>query len=258
MVGCQDVIEVEVPIDKPRLVIDAVIRLYDVSQPTIVVQVTASKTSPFFEEIQAANLTHITLTNSADKTSVALNELAPNTGIYTREVDQTMLTDGPLELAIDYEGQQYLASARFVPSVPIDSLVQGEGTLFTGKETEVQLSFTDAKDRTDFYLFDFHFDQYLVSEDTFYPGQSFQFSYFYDEGLDPGTELEISLLGVDEPFFNYMSQLIIQSGGDQGPFQSQAATVKGNIINTTEPDNFALGYFAVCQAFSDSLLIKEK
>ncbi|MCJ7468383.1 MAG: DUF4249 domain-containing protein [Maribacter sp.] len=258
LAGCQDVIEVDVPVDKPRLVIDGVIRLYDTLQPTVEVQVTASITSPFFEEIQPAHLTGITLTNSTDDTSVELDELGPNSGVYKKEVQQTMLTQGVLLLTIDYEGQNYVASTQFVPSVPIDSLVQGEGTLFTGKETEVQLSFTDAPDRTDFYLFDFDFNQYLVSEDTFYPGQSFQFSYFYDEDLQPGTELQISILGVDESFFNYMNQLIVQSGGDQGPFQTQSATVKGNIVNTSEPGNFALGYFAVCQAYSDSLLIKEK
>jgi hypothetical protein len=258
LLGCQDVIEVDVPVDKPRLVIDGVIRLYDVLQPTVVVQVAASRTSPFFEEIQPARLTRITLANTTENTSWELDELAPNSGIYTKEVQQTMLTRGELVLSIDYEGQNYQASTQFVPSVPIDSLVQGEGTLFTGKETEVRLSFTDTPGRTDFYLFDFDFNQYLVSEDTFYPGQSFQFSYFYDEGLQSGTELQISILGVDEPFFNYMNQLIVQSGGDQGPFQTQSATVKGNIVNTTDPGNFALGYFAVCQAYSDSLLITEK
>ena len=53
-----------------------------------------------------------------------------------------------------------------------------------------------------------------------------------------------------------MNQLIVQSGGDQGPFQTPAATVKGNIINTTNADNFALGYFAIGQVFNDTLIIE--
>ena len=65
-----------------------------------------------------------------------------------------------------------------------------------------------------------------------------------------------------------MNQLIVQSGGDQGPFQTPSATVRGNIINVTnidnidsfdnveDRDNFALGYFAVCQTFRDSIVIE--
>jgi hypothetical protein len=62
-----------------------------------------------------------------------------------------------------------------------------------------------------------------------------------------------------------MNQLIQQSGEDTGPFSTPATTVKGNIVNVTgstnndsiDHDSFALGYFAVCQAFSDTLLIKK-
>lgn len=57
-----------------------------------------------------------------------------------------------------------------------------------------------------------------------------------------------------------MNQLIQQSGADNGPFSTPATTVRGNIVNvgdTAESNNFALGYFAICQTFSDSLLIKK-
>ena len=81
-------------------------------------------------------------------------------------------------------------------------------------------------------------------------------------------DISISLLGVNESFFNYMNQLIVQSGGDQGPFQTPSATVRGNIINVTDidninsfdnvenSDNFALGYFAVCETFTDTIVIE--
>ncbi len=255
--ACQDVIEVEVPIDEPRLVIDALIRIDDIAQPTAFVQIKASITSSFFSETQPTALTSIVLTNTQSGDNETLTS-SQEFGLYTKEVPMQLLTEGDLELSILYNGQNYLAKTKFVPSVPIDNLEQGNGTLFTGTETEVILTFRDAPDRTDFYLFDFDFSQYLVSEDTFYPGQSFQFSYFYDQDLLPGREVTISILGVDEPFYNYMNQLILQSGGDQGPFQTPAATVKGNIINTSDSTNFALGYFAVCQSFTDSLMIEER
>ena len=108
-------------------------------------------------------------------------------------------------------------------------------------------------------MFDFDFNEYLVSEDEFYQGQPFEFSYFYDDGVQSGMEVQISLIGVDEPFFNYMNQVIVQSGGDQGPFQTPSATVRGNILNVSDEngtDNFALGYFAVCQTYTQSITLE--
>lgn len=255
IISCQDVIDVEVPSEPPRLSIDALIRITDVTQPTAEIQIRASLTSSFFEEIKAAQLSSIFITNENTGESLPLLS-ATGDGNYTGAWAIEQLTLGVLILTIEYEGQTYVAQTQFVPSVPIDNLVQGNGTLFEGTETEVLVTFKDISDRTDFYLFDFDFDEYLVSEDTFYEGQSFQFSYFYDDKAKPGMTVDVELLGVDEPFYNYMNQLILQSGGDQGPFQTPVATVKGNIINSTNVDDFALGYFAVCQTFTKSLTLE--
>ena len=65
-----------------------------------------------------------------------------------------------------------------------------------------------------------------------------------------------------------MDQLIVQAGGNQGPFQTPVATVRGNVINVTGIDNitvtdnvertnnFALGYFAVVQEFKQTITIE--
>ena len=85
---------------------------------------------------------------------------------------------------------------------------------------------------------------------------------------DANRKVDISLLGVDKPFYDYMDQLIVQAEGNQGPFQTPSATVRGNIINITDIDttgsldtiensnNFALGYFAVCETFETSIILK--
>ena len=174
-------------------------------------------------------------------------------------------------LFIQHEGSRYAARTTYVPAVPIEKLDQGDATLFSGEETEIIVAFDDQPNRTDFYLFDFDFNEYLVTEDTFYPGRTFEFSYFYDDDVKEGMTIDVSILGVDRAFYNYMNQIIIQSGGDQGPFQTPSATVRGNILNVTniedlsdldnlassiDQENFALGYFAVCQTFSKSITIE--
>jgi hypothetical protein len=270
--ACEDVIEIETPSEPPRLSVDALIRIQDSSAITNI-QVKVRLTSSFFEPTPVANLEQITVTNLDASTDMAGNvmvliEEEPGSGIYEKTVDNNLLTEGRLLLSINYEDDIYVARTEYVPTVPIASLAQGTETLFSGDETEIIVSFNDDAERDDFYIFDFDFNEYLVTEDEFYQGQTFEFSYFYDNELNAGDEVAINILGADEGFYNYMNQLIVQSGGDQGPFQTPSATVRGNIINASnidneevfdnvgQPENFVLGYFAVVQQFSRTITIE--
>ncbi|MEX0273625.1 MAG: DUF4249 family protein [Flavobacteriaceae bacterium] len=267
LVSCQDVVDVDLPTDASRLVVDALIRI-DENQPFTDVTIRLSQTSSYFTEVEALSGADVGLTreNSTDN-AVVLEETNP--GTYEARISTHFLTSAPLIMGISIADEIYVARATYVPSVPLDDVKQGTGTLFGGEETEIVISFTDEPDRTDYYLFDLDYGEYLVSEDTFYPGQSFGFSYFYDDGLQSGMSLEVAILGVDLPFYNYMGQLILQStAADQGPFQTPVATVRGNIINATgnedvnsidaivPHENFALGYFALCQEYTDSIIIE--
>jgi len=271
MISCEDVITVDPPAEDPRLSVDALIRI-DASKLITTAVVKVGTTSSFFGEFEPTDLDQISIinedypSNGLDLNVIPLLKTGP--GEYSGSKNTDFFTSGRLTLTLEHEGQRYIAETTYAPSVPFESLQQGNGTLFTGDETEILLTFLDTPDQTDFYLFDFSFDEYLVSEDTFYPGQRFQFSYFYEDGLESGQEIDISILGIEERFYNYMTQLIVQSGGDQGPFQTPAATVRGNIINVTDidnidnfdnvgqNDNFALGYFSVSQEYKDSITIQ--
>ncbi|WP_394971488.1 DUF4249 family protein [uncultured Croceitalea sp.] len=265
--SCEDVIEVEVPTIEPRLNVDALIRVEDESTSTQV-EVKITLTSSFFEEsiipqIDLVTITNLDAMNTMDDNVIVLEEDVMEPGVYTNIIENNFLEQGRLLLTINYQGIIYTATTQFVPTVPINSLRQGTETLFGGDETEVIVSFIDNGTRDDFYLFDFDFNEFLVTEDLFYQGQEFEFSYFYDDEINPGQEIEISILGVDQEFYNYMNQLIVQAGGDQGPFQTPASTIRGNIINlsitdnTSQSQNFPLGYFAVVQEFKQSLIIED-
>jgi hypothetical protein len=246
----------------------------DTNEAITKVSVKVSKTSSFFESVPAANLEQITLTNlslpGGGIDPPVLIEEVPGSGIYSKLFATDFLTEGSLLLQIDFEDEFFVAMAEFIPTVPFDNLVQGDGFLFDENDTEVILTFTDNGDRDDFYLFDFSFGNFLVSEDEFYQGQEFEFSYFYDEDdVSPGDSIDISIMGVDEDFHNYMDELITQSGENFGPFETPALTVRGNIINATDidnidnfnnldaADNFALGYFAIVQEYKETIVIEE-
>jgi len=268
-ISCQDVIDIDVSSEEPRLIIDALIRVNPGTTTTHVV-VKVSETISFFETIPAVNLQQITLTNldlpGGNTDPQILIEEEPGTGIYSNIFATDYLLTGRLFLQIDFEDEFYVATTHFVPTVPIDSILQGDGILFHEDDVEVIIAFTDLGERDDYYLFDFDFGNFLVTNDEFYQGQEFQFSYFYDgedNKLEPGDEVEISILGVDEGFFNYMDQLILQSEEGFGPFGTPAVTIRGNFINTTNidnvdnTDNFALGYFAIAEEYKSTIVIKE-
>ena len=284
LASCEDVIEVEVPTGETRLIVDGLIRV-DTTQTFVPVAIKVSETSGFFDEIPVASLESIIIIYEKIEdglvvltASSSLAELTPGSGIYepdpTFDSEQRIrvadIIDGDwlFSLIIRHEGRRYIAQTRYVPSAPIDNLEQGTGTLFEGDETEVLVTFTDDPDRDNFYLFDFDFDEFLVTEDEFYQGQQFEFSYFYDREFEPGREIEISIMGADQQFYNYMDLILEQTEENFGFFETPRATVRGNVFditgldnidvldNTDRPNAFPLGYFAIVQEFKDTLVIQ--
>ena len=266
--SCEDVVEVGVPSEPPRLIVDALIRV-DVDEPFTVVTIRVSETNGFFETVTPVGLQQITLTGLDGGLAEVLIEEEEGSGVYSQLVSTAALISGEeIFLQIDFEDEFYVAYATFEAAPVIDDLEQGDGFLFDEDDTEVIVSFTDIPEEENFYVFDFSFGNFLASEDTFYQDQEFSFSYFYDDEVAPGDELEISILGADQDFYNYMNQLVEQSEDELNPFQTPTLTVRGNLINATEIDNdeffdnvemegnFALGYFAIVQENKASITIE--
>lgn len=272
VMSCEDVVEVDVPTEEPRLIIDAVVRV-DTSLDFNPVRVKVSLTNSFFGSVPPASLQQITMNNLDNPSSGGLEtpvllETEPGSGIYEKFISTEELVRDRWFLAIRYEDTFYVAFAEFTPSVPFDNLEFGTDILFDEDDTELKVTFTDVEERDDFYIFDFDYNNFLVSEDEFYQGQQFEFSYFYDNDLNPGDLLEVSILGADEGFYNYMDLLIQQSEGNFGPFETPAVTVRGNIFNATDIDNiesfdnvgneenFPLGYFAIVEEYKQTIVVE--
>ena len=49
--------------------------------------------------------------------------------------------------------------------------------------------------------------------------------------------------------------LSIAGNAGGGPFQSPPATVRGNILNTTDINNYALGFFSVSETASINYMV---
>lgn len=280
--SCEDVVDVDLPPEEPKLVVDALIRL-NLEENASPVRFKVSTTGAFFDEITPTPLTGMQLVNE-DITTIAgvvfltqdpehPNEYVPGSDEAGPDpsglVSNNFFLDGRLILTFTFEEELYLSETRFAPAPPIDTVVQGDQTLFDEDDTEVIVTFTDIPEQDNFYVFDFDFTEFLALEDRFFQDQQFDFSYFYDTDLEAGDVANISILGADQSFYNYMGLLIEQSDlTDGGPFQVPVTTVRGNFLkvegvdninifdNVGRPQEFVLGYFAVSQEFKTSITIE--
>lgn len=286
VLGCEDVIEVELPEPETRLVVNGIVRV-DTNEEYLPIEIRVTESSNFFEDNTITELESAVLLTGVrspdDPTQFrlgrsVLREYTPGTGIYEpdtigNDVDDRIRTVSVNEetiffLILEHKGRRYAGQTMYAPTVPIDNLEQGTETLFNEDDTEVIVTFTDIPEEKNYYVFDFGFGNFLASDDQFIDGQQFSFSYFYDEELEPGMELEVSILGADQEFFNYIDLLVEQTENDGGVFETPAATVRGNMFDVTgldnieifdnvgRPDSFALGYFAVVEEEKRTLTIQ--
>ena len=283
--SCEDVVEIEIPQEEIRLVINGVLRV-DESKEFLPVEIKVTETSAFFEENRVAQIENaVILYGTLDERAPEFSTLAasnlaekePGTGIYIPDPsfssDQRIRTaflepDMQFFFFAEYKGRNYGASTTYKKSVPFDNLGQGEETLFNEDEIELVISITDSEEPNQFYVLDFNNGEFLTLSDEFFNGQEFEFSYFLEEEAAAGDQIEISLLGSDQEFYNYTNKLLEQSDTDFNLFQTPATTIRGNVFDVTGLDNifivdnvdrpleFALGYFAVVEQFKDSLIIE--
>ncbi|WP_318345359.1 DUF4249 family protein [Flagellimonas baculiformis] len=282
--ACEDVVDVDLPEVEAKLIVDGLLRV-DKSQEFVNVEIRMKETTNYFDEnlptqVENAVITYGKPLNGDIFESLAFCSLAekePGSGIYIpdpnfssdQRIRTSVVEPGMVFiLELTHKGKTYYAQTEYVPTVPIDNLEQGDDTLFDEEETEVIVTFTDDADRDDFYVFDFGFGEFLTVEDQFFQGQEFEFSYFYDDSLNAGQDITVSILGATQDFYNYMDLVIEQTTNNGGVFQTPVATARGNVFDITgldnidifdnveRPNDYALGYFAVVQTYSQTITIE--
>jgi hypothetical protein len=280
LLACEKSIEVSVPEEPPRLVVEALIRV-DTSEAYLPIAVKLSETAPFFGEIQPVTDVEemVILIQVFDEDGVSsgtgTSVLGPSNteeGVYVPvvipgDVDERIPmslieSDVLYTLVITWRGRRYAAQTRYVAAVPIEEARFGVNTLIDEDKKEVIVRIQDPPEFGNYYVFDFGEGEFIPSEDIFYNGQSFEFSYFLDRTLPEGSDLEVGILGADQVLHNYILLLAEQSGVLENPFQVPVATVRGNVFDVTELDNvdtfdnagepevFPLGFFAIVQEFT--------
>ena len=256
--ACEKVIDVELNNAPPRLVIDAFIK-WTKGTTGNEQKIKLSTTAPYFNNtIPTVSGATVFITDS-NNTVFNFNENA-GTGDYLCS-DFTPVLNGNYTLTVIYNGQTYTASETLNPAPEITKIEQKNDSGFSGKDIEIKAYFNDNQSTDDFYLFKYKapftaIPEYRLLKDDIFQGNEF-FGLYTNKDLKTGDEVEIGIYGISEPYFNFMKILMSIAGSNSGsPFQSPPATVRGNIINTTNEANYALGYFSLSEASEKKYIVE--
>lgn len=248
--SCEDVIDVNLNEAEPRLVIEASINWYkNTSGNEQFIKLSLS--APFFDATTPpANDAIIQITDAENNTYNFTEDL--DSGIY-RNNSFVPVIDREYTLTINYKGEIYTATEILKSVAPIDFVEQNNQGGFTGEEIELKVYFTDPIETRNYYFFEYRSDIPVVPtlnvlEDEFIDGNQI-FGFYTEEDLESGDVVTIKHFGVSEQFYEFMFILLQQGGAEGGgPFETQPATVRGNCINITNPDNYPFGYFRLSEA----------
>ena len=243
--SCEDAIDVDLNETTPKLVIDASLNWFK-GTPGNEQQIKLTLTAPYFDStIPPATGAIVNVSNSANEVFSFSEE--GNSGIYKNEnfaptVNETYF------LEIIYQNEIYTATETLKSVASIDYIEQNDDGGFSGEETELKAYYTDPIDEENYYFFEFindipAFPILEIYEDEFANGNQI-FGFYTEEDLETGDQVIIRNYGVSERFYEFMF-LLLQQNGDEGggPFETQPATIRGNCVNQSNPDNYPLGYF---------------
>ncbi|PCJ96578.1 MAG: hypothetical protein COA50_07150 [Flavobacteriaceae bacterium] len=259
--SCTDVIEVDLQTAASRLTIEASLD-WEKGTAGNEQSIKLCTSTPFYDTTTNTNVTGasvkvVNTTNMEEFVFVDQNNGMYSTTSFIPIVNQSYT------LEIVYDGETYTATETLMPVVDISTLTQSTEDGFDDEALEVNISFIDPIDEENYYLLRFKERDVLLVElfdfdDEFTNGNEVKLFYEKEEdedgnteGFVPGDTVDISLLGISEAYYNYISILIEQSE-DEGPFGTTPVPLKGNCLNLNTPKNYAHGYFRLTQVVKDS------
>ena len=171
-------------------------------------------------------------------------------------------------LTIIYKNESYISEAILQKTPAIEDIIQKEEGGVFGQSLEVKPYFQDNIDEENYYMFRFKKRKvnlqpdYQVIRDRFFNGNK-GFGIFSEdsdkasEKLVKGDTLNIQFYGIDKRNYEFLNKLFEQIGNGGGnPFSTVPTNSVGNIINTTNSENFAYGYFRLSEVDEVNYVVK--
>lgn len=246
--SCQDVVDIPLNTDTPRLVIEASINWQKGTSGNNQKIKLTTTTNYYSNIIPPVSGAKVFIKNSSN---VVFNFIeTPNTGEYIC-ANFVPLVNDTYTLTVVNNGQTYNATESLKSVAKINKVTQ---SVQSGLVNILKISafFDDPADIENYYLYKYKFKnniipEYDVSDDVFFQGNTF-YSIALQKDTTPGDKVEITHYGISKAYFNYMNILMSVAGASSGgPFQSVPVKVKGNIRNISNVENYPYGYFRLSE-----------
>ncbi|TPG45457.1 DUF4249 domain-containing protein [Flavobacterium pectinovorum] len=245
--SCDKVVELDLETGDPKIVIDAEI-IWEKGTSGNEQTIKITRMAPYYSaNVPKVSGAHVRVENS-EGTVFTFNESVPGLYVCTNFVPAINME---YKLFVDVDGQTLTATEKLIPVPPVDKVDQEFMADISGPDLiVVTFYYKDPADQTNYYLTDYKTDllpypEYTSTSDEFINGNEIN-EKFTDTDLKPGKVLDITHRGISKNFYNYMN--LILEVTNSNPFAAAPGNIRGNIINTTDANNFALGYFRVCEA----------
>lgn len=269
LMACTEEISMDIPQGQTRLVVDGIIELdYETNETMVRVQL--STTVAYFNDADNPALIGADVTIYDDWGSeFPLTETSP--GLYTSSDIQGFVYE-TYRLIIEWNGESYMAESTLEPVPQLEDIYQitQDATFFDDAGIKLAIDFQDPAEEENFY----HFEQYrndtllitpsngnqfqLVVRDEFFNGQYIESYVPGDEfSFLPGDMGKIKMRSLDEWAFNFY-KLFYEKSVDEPSFivgETPSVAIKGNVLNTTSPENYGLGFFLATQVSTRSTRI---
>ncbi|AIJ38124.1 hypothetical protein FPSM_01629 [Flavobacterium psychrophilum] len=254
LTSCETPIDVSLDTANPKLVIDAVIKWQKGTSGNEQKIKLTTTTNFYANTIPIVSGATVYITNS---TNAVFNFIEmPNTGEYLCTNFVPVINEN-YTLTVINNGQTYKATDKLLATPDIDNISQIAVPGVGGANLiQVKFFYQDNGLEDNFYLIGFKnstkaFGEFGVVKDRFFQGNQ-MFGFYSNDKLKAGNKLNVYLQGISERYNNYMEKLLNIAATDGGnPFSTPPATLRGNIINQTNEDNFALGYFSLGEVDTD-------
>jgi hypothetical protein len=257
--SCEKVIDVDLNNAEPKLVIDAVIKWQKGTTGEEQI-IKLNLTNDFFtNEILPANGASVTITNSVDETFTFFED--GTTGNYICTNFNPVIGE-TYTLVVIYDGEIYTATNSLLATPPI-LFVEQETVPGIGSDDRIQIKYfyQDNGAEDNYYLLavknpNKQIPEFGVVNDNLFQG-NLMFGFYGSSETEPGITLKLSVQSITFGFHNYMNILTSIGGSGSGnPFATPPATIRGNIVNQTNSNNFPLGYFHLSEIDEVNYLVQ--
>lgn len=250
--SCEEVVDVNLNSAPPRLVVEGSMNWLKGSIGSFQT-VKLSTTTGFYNNfIPAVTGAEVAVYNSKGNAFHFYENDEYSAGIYVCTDFEPVMGER-YTLRIRYKDEIYTADEMLLPVPDLENVEQAEEGFIEGQQT-IKAFFTDPANETNFYMHRFAKEdksgQSAIFDDRFVNGNYTYTVRLFDD-LEAGENLSIELYSISARYYDYMSKIYTTtSEGNTGPFQTAPASLRGNVVNETNPDNYAFGYFRLSEVSS--------